>query len=143
MPTRAQRYRVTTSEQHGPKIAELATYGDALRAYEFDEEAKCAGPDGKACTKQTVGLLSRRHVRIGAVHLIGKESNLLEEVEAGPSPRPPGDLHLHSSLRCAKTPRPAANGGFKLYSSTAARRASHGAAAERILSWGRPYGLGA
>ncbi len=35
------------------------------------------------CGEQTVGLLSRRHVRIAKLHFIGKESNLLEEVEAG------------------------------------------------------------
>lgn len=79
----ARRYRVATSEQHSSQFAELTTYGETLRAYGFHEEAKCAGPDGKPCGKQTVGLLSRRHVRIGALHFIGKESNLLEEVEAG------------------------------------------------------------
>lgn len=79
----AQRYRVTPSEQHSPRIVELSTYGDGLRAYEFHEKFKCAGPDGAACGKQTVGRLGRRHVRIGNVHFIGKESNLLEEVEAG------------------------------------------------------------
>lgn len=64
-------------------MAELATYGDVLREYEYHEELKCAGPDGKPCTRQTRGLLARRRVRIGAVHLIGKESNLLEAAEEG------------------------------------------------------------
>lgn len=79
----AKRYRVTTSQLRGPNVAELATYGDVLREYEHHEELKCAGADGKPCTRQTRGLLARRHVRIGAVHLIGKESNLLEEAEEG------------------------------------------------------------
>lgn len=107
----AQRYRVTTSEQHGPQIAELTTYGDALRAYEFHEEFKCAGPDGEACTKQTTGLLGRRHVRIGEIHFIGKESNLLEEVEQGqvhdlqdvfteyPDPRRDPWLEAHAKIK--------------------------------------------
>ncbi len=76
------RYRVTTSQMRGPKVAGLMTYDAVLRAYEYHEEFKCAGPDGKPCGKQTIGLLGRRHVRIGALHFIGKESNLLEEVEA-------------------------------------------------------------
>lgn len=78
-----KRCRVTTSQVRGPKVAGLMTYGDVLREYEHHEEIKCAGPDGKPCGKQTIGLLSRRHVRIAAIHFIGKESNLLEEVEAG------------------------------------------------------------
>ena len=77
------RYRVTTSQTRGPRVAGLMTYGNVLREYEYHEELKCAGPDGRPCSKQTVGLLQRRHVRIGFVHLIGKESNLLEEVEMG------------------------------------------------------------
>jgi hypothetical protein len=47
------------------------------------EEAKCADASGAPCRKQTAGLLQRRHVAIGALHLIGKESNKLEEVEEG------------------------------------------------------------
>jgi hypothetical protein len=78
-----KRYRVTSSRMRGAKLAGLTTYGDVLREYEHHEELKCAGPDGKPCARQTVGLLSRRRVRIAALHFIGKESNLLEEVEEG------------------------------------------------------------
>jgi hypothetical protein len=35
------------------------------------------------CGKQTIGLLQRRHVKIGRIRRIGKESNSLEEVESG------------------------------------------------------------
>jgi hypothetical protein len=56
-----KRYRVTTSQARGPKIASLLTYGDVLREYEYHEESKCAGPDGKPCARPTIGLLSRRH----------------------------------------------------------------------------------
>jgi hypothetical protein len=38
---------------------------------------------GAVCKARTVGLLARRHVRIDGLAFIGKESNLLEEVEAG------------------------------------------------------------
>lgn len=37
----------------------------------------------KPADKQTIGLLQRRHVRIDQIKYIGKESNNLEEVEAG------------------------------------------------------------
>ena len=53
------------------------------REYEFHPGSKCADPDGLACTRQTIGLLQRRHVRIAYVVPIGKESNSLEDVESG------------------------------------------------------------
>jgi hypothetical protein len=61
----------------------VQTYGDVIEAYEYHPEAKCADADGQPCGKQTVGLLQRRHVRIDMITPIGKESNSLEEVEAG------------------------------------------------------------
>lgn len=61
----------------------MKTYGDVLREYEYHPEAKCADANGKPCGKQTIGLLQRRHVRIKGFKFIGKESNKLEEVEAG------------------------------------------------------------
>lgn len=56
--------------------------GDA-HEYEYHPEAKFADAQGEPCRKQTVGLLQRRHVRIGLLTNIGKESNSLEEVQAG------------------------------------------------------------
>lgn len=46
-----------------------------------DAPLKCISrrPSGK----QTIGLLHRRHVRIGRIIYIGRESNRVEEVEAG------------------------------------------------------------
>jgi hypothetical protein len=35
------------------------------------------------CTRQTIGLLQRRHMRISYLVPIGEESNSLEEVESG------------------------------------------------------------
>jgi hypothetical protein len=77
-------YRVTTRGHHGsPETARVKTYGEILREYEFHPEAKCSDPDGNVCSKQTIGLLLRRHVQIDRVRFIGKESNALEDVEAG------------------------------------------------------------
>jgi hypothetical protein len=65
------------------KTIRVKTYGDIIAEYEFHPEPKCADSHGNICEKDTVGLLHRRHVRIGAIIPIGKESNSLEEVDAG------------------------------------------------------------
>ncbi len=79
-----ERYRITTDGHHGSrKTARVKTYGEVLQEYEFHPESKCADADGNACGKQTIGLLVRRHVQIDRVRFIGKESNALEDVEAG------------------------------------------------------------
>ena len=77
-------YRITTTGHHGDRhTARVKTYGEVLREYEIHPESKSADADGKPCGKQTVGLLQRRHVRIDQIKYVGKESNSLEEVEAG------------------------------------------------------------
>ena len=77
-------YRITTEGHHGAReTARVKTYGEILREYEFHPEAKCADAEGNTCERQTVGLLQRRHVQIDRIRYIGKESNALEDVEAG------------------------------------------------------------
>ncbi len=77
-------YRITSTGHHGDRhTARVKTYGEVLREYELHPESKCADAAGKPCAKQTVGLLRRRHVRIDQIKYIGKESNSLEEVDAG------------------------------------------------------------
>jgi hypothetical protein len=77
-------YRITTTGHHGDRHrARVKTYGEVLHEYEIHPESKCADASGRPCGKQTVGLLQRRHVRIDGIKYIGKESNSLEEVEAG------------------------------------------------------------
>jgi hypothetical protein len=79
-----REYRITTAGHHGDRhTVRVSTYGDVLRKYEYHPETKCADAQGKVCDKQTVGLLERRHVQIDEIKYIGKESNSLEEVEAG------------------------------------------------------------
>ena len=77
-------YRITTQGHHGTQeTARVKTYGEHLHQYEFHPEAKCADAEGNTCERQTVGLLQRRHVLIDGIRYIGKESNALEDVEAG------------------------------------------------------------
>jgi hypothetical protein len=77
-------YAISTVSLYGSKTtARVKTYLDVAREYEFHPEAKCADSEGNVCDKQTVGLLQRRHVDINLIKYIGKESNALEDVEAG------------------------------------------------------------
>ena len=77
-------YQITTMGHHGNRnTARVKTYGEALQEYEVHPESKYADATGDPCGKQTVGLLQRRHVRIDLIRYIGKESNNLEDVEAG------------------------------------------------------------
>ena len=79
-----KRYEITTAGSHGTRtMTRVKNYGNVLHEYEYHAESKCAGSDGVASTKQTVGLLQRRHVSISSLRFIGKESNHLEEVEEG------------------------------------------------------------
>ncbi len=61
----------------------IKTYADVLAAYQSNPEPKSLGPDGLPCHRATVGLLVRRPVRAGPIRYIGKETNRLEEREAG------------------------------------------------------------
>jgi len=79
-----KRYRITTADDYGNRqTARVKTYGEILREYEFHPESKCADADGKPSSKQTMGLLQRRHIQIDEIKCIGKESNSLEDVESG------------------------------------------------------------
>jgi len=79
-----KEYRITTVGHHGTRnTARAKTYGDALLEYEIHPESKYADANGKICSKQTMGLLYRRHVTVDGIKYIGKESNNLEDVESG------------------------------------------------------------
>jgi hypothetical protein len=79
-----KQYRITTSDFYRQRdTARVKTHGDALLEYKFHPESKCADSQGKPCSRHTIGLLQRRHIRIDSITPIGKESNSLEGVEAG------------------------------------------------------------
>ncbi|HKV77605.1 MAG TPA: hypothetical protein VJP02_05680 [Candidatus Sulfotelmatobacter sp.] len=79
-----KEYRITTIGHHGSRhAARVKTYGDVLSEYEIHPEAKYADSNGKTCSRQTVGLLYRRHISVDQLKYIGKESNSLEDVESG------------------------------------------------------------
>jgi len=77
-------YSISTDADHGNRrAARVKTYDEVARAYEYHPESKCADADGNTCEKPTTGLLQRRHVLIDFIRYIGKESNSLEDVDAG------------------------------------------------------------
>jgi hypothetical protein len=79
-----KQYEITTEGFHGSRgIARVKTYGEIFREYEFHLSAKSADAKGKPSGKQTFGLLRRRHVRVAQIIYIVRESNRLEEIEAG------------------------------------------------------------
>jgi hypothetical protein len=78
-------YRITTDHQdlHGDTV-HVKSCGQVLREYRLHPEHKFDGPDGERCRFLTQGLLRRRTVyAAGPAHLIGKEANRLDEVQAG------------------------------------------------------------
>ncbi|MGO8870618.1 MAG: hypothetical protein ACLQPH_04315, partial [Acidimicrobiales bacterium] len=72
-----------TTRDGRPGMARVDTFADVLAKYATHPEDKSLGPDGKPCGRATVGLLRRRPVTVGAIALIGKESNRLEERSRG------------------------------------------------------------
>jgi hypothetical protein len=78
-----KKYKVTTENDFsGRTTARIQTYGDVFSEYAHHPEPKCVDEHGNVCDRQTKGLLYRRHIRIGEIVAIGKESNKLEEVDA-------------------------------------------------------------
>jgi hypothetical protein len=79
-----KKYRITTRGDYGTRhVARVKTYGEVVEEYESHPESKCADADGKPCDRKTMGLLQRRHLKVEQIKCIGKESNNLEEIDAG------------------------------------------------------------
>jgi hypothetical protein len=79
-----KKFRVSTIGFTGSEgVARVKTYGDVLAEYRVHPEPKSLGPDGEPCNRGTVGLLRRRSVTGIYIDYVGKESNRLEEVQAG------------------------------------------------------------
>jgi hypothetical protein len=59
------------------------SYGDVVGRYRMHPEPKSSDANGKPCAGETRGLLHRQLVMVRTLTHVGKESNLLEEAEAG------------------------------------------------------------
>ena len=75
-------FQISTSYS-SRRTARVKTFGDVISAYAFHAEPKCTDSKGNVCGKDTIGLLQRRRVKVDRIRFIGKESNLIEEVDAG------------------------------------------------------------
>jgi len=82
-----REFRITTrsTETASATVARVRTYADVIAAYRVHRESKSLAPDGAPCDANTAGLLRRRAVRVqrDLIRFIGKESNRLEDIEAG------------------------------------------------------------
>jgi hypothetical protein len=80
------QHQITTSLDPGPPHdIPVQTLQHMIKAWATNPELKSLGTDGQACGRQTKGLLHRRPVRtVGPlVTMIGKETNHLQEAQAG------------------------------------------------------------
>ena len=75
-------FRISTRPDR-PGVAKIETFADMAAKYGTHPEFKSCDAKGQPCTRATVGLLQRRQATVGRIDLIGKESNRLEEREAG------------------------------------------------------------
>lgn len=77
--------RITTTDYEtvSEATARVKSYADVLIEYRYHPESKSLAPDGQKNAKQARGVLRRRPVHAASLAYIGKESNKLEEVDAG------------------------------------------------------------
>jgi hypothetical protein len=79
-------YRITTDKTAPvePNLVVVRSYRDVLLEYRTHPEHKFHDSNGQPCRRSTRGQLQRRPVHLaGPLHLIGKESNRLDDVQAG------------------------------------------------------------
>lgn len=78
------RCRITTQKDtYRANSVIVKSYADELAKYRHHPEPKSADASGAACGKQTKGLLQRRAVHMDRLMYVGKESNRLDDVDAG------------------------------------------------------------
>lgn len=77
-------YNITTQKDpYRTNTVIVKSYADVLAEHRYHPEPKCADASGAACGKQTKGLLQRRAAHMAQLRYVGKESNKLEEMDAG------------------------------------------------------------
>lgn len=79
-------YNITTDKESPADefLGIVQSYADVLHQYRLHPEYKFRGSNGQCCNRLTKGVLVRRPVHLtNRVRLIGKETNRLDEVQAG------------------------------------------------------------
>jgi hypothetical protein len=77
------RYGITTGLSYVAGVVGVKSVATVKAEFLAHGEAKSEGADGEPAGAETRGLLYRRHVSPSVIRLSGKESNVLEMVEAG------------------------------------------------------------
>jgi len=75
------KFAITTKPPAQPGIVRVKSSRDVYEEYESHPERKSADTDGRPAGRRTRGLLDRLHVHALSLTYVGKESNLLEDVE--------------------------------------------------------------
>lgn len=78
-----KEFPITTRDGGDSGVARVKSYRDVLEEYSTHPEPKSADTNGSPCSRSSRGLLFRRHVHVGLLYFVGKESNYLEDVEYG------------------------------------------------------------
>lgn len=65
--------RATTIGDPGPGVVRIKSLGEIVLEHMMKPESKSCGPDGEPCTRATVGVLRRMHVRGTRIVYTGKE----------------------------------------------------------------------
>lgn len=78
------KYGISTRGLPGKTIARVKSYRDVLADYRTHPESKSADADGNPCSRSTIGVLQRRHIRVekDLISYTGKESNRYEEKQS-------------------------------------------------------------
>jgi hypothetical protein len=76
-------YRIGIGRDTPGDVVQVKSYRDVILEYRVHPEPKSLDGEGKACDQASRGLLFRRHVQLGSLVYIGKESNALEQVGQG------------------------------------------------------------
>ena len=78
-------YRVVTGPRQGRDETTFVgeTYGDLIEQHARRPEPKSADATGEPCSRSSVGVLTRRHIFVTEIKVIGKEANELDLIEAG------------------------------------------------------------
>jgi hypothetical protein len=74
---------ISTRDSGDSRVAHVKSYLDVLDEYATHPEPKSVDSARQPCDRQTRGLLYRRHVQVGSIYYVNKESNFLEDVEFG------------------------------------------------------------
>lgn len=76
-------FAISTMLSQAEGVVRVQSFRHVFERFRSHPEPKSADAEGRPCLRHTCGLLQRRHAHVDAIKYVGKETNQLEEVEAG------------------------------------------------------------